>query len=348
MCVILVGHADKILEFHAQKAMDANPHGAGIAWLDTLGGSRTVRFVKGLEDEPAKSLLSSLGSRQVIFHARIATVGGSVPSLTHPFPIEINPSIALEGTSDLVLFHNGHMTDWETLRGTIHDELPWSDSRAIAHGLAIGTVSNLLDPKVRGSKFVMFSPKFLGHYPKSGWTHVKGAVLASNRDFLSPIIYTYNGTHNMYDDEYDSFNGHSISSKGWGGHYRGSDVGPHGLAKCEPEKTSAESKWDAWDKAMLRRKVRAAMSGKSFSDRLEIRERILREGGYFEEDPDYPYTYRFRPIRSEDILGFDDNDYERQQSLPLASSRYDCSGHESDSDEDADAIELERREGDCY
>lgn len=198
MCVILIGAANKVLQ-HVEDAMDANPHGSGVAWLDKHKGRRVVRYLKGIyaQDE-AESLVRSLNGRQIVFHARIATAGGAIPSLTHPFPVEINPDLSLEGKTDMVLFHNGHVWKWEDLRGGRYDGLAWSDSRAVAHGFAIGTVSNFGDARLSGSKYVVFSPDYLGYTPKKSWSHVKGGVLASNRDFL----FDWTRYERQQEDEY--------------------------------------------------------------------------------------------------------------------------------------------------
>jgi hypothetical protein len=100
-----------------------------------------VAWKKGLKDHEA--VLQYIESHKIPFplviHFRTASVGGPLPELTHPFPVEENVSLDLEGDTDMVLFHNGHVADWEKwlLQANLGSPyvLPaggWSDTRALA------------------------------------------------------------------------------------------------------------------------------------------------------------------------------------------------------------------------
>lgn len=200
MCVILSGAANKIYPL-LDKAMDANPDGNGLAWVDNTSRGITVRWYKGVSNKDSKNLVKALGSTLVVFHARIATVGGTTSSLCHPFPVELRPKLDLYGKDEMVLFHNGHYSSWEKLvpEGELkkHEE-SWSDSRAVAHGLASGAIKTEdLGGNVNGVYALLSTDPFEG---KAGvgtvryfgsWTHIGEGVQASNRNFLTPSRYYY-------------------------------------------------------------------------------------------------------------------------------------------------------------
>lgn len=194
MCVILVGSGKNIAR-HIPAATNTNPHGNGIAWLETVDGRKTIRYEKGLSDQTVLNLAREMGDQEIIFHARISTAGAISDELCHPFPVERVPSLNTSGSSDMVLFHNGHVNNWEQyapqwLASVEPDK--WSDSRAIAHALAMG----FIDMKQLGSKipgvYAIFSTQGFPAFPKSvgsihrfgHWTLVKGGVWASNTNFL--------------------------------------------------------------------------------------------------------------------------------------------------------------------
>lgn len=196
MCVILVGNANKVYPL-LDRAMDANPHGNGVAWIDNMpdGSGIGVRWFKGLREKDAKSTVKALGELPVIFHARISTVGGTGPLLCHPFPVQLKPKLSLEGMDDMVLFHNGHFSGWEKFApedDVKEHKFLWSDSRAVAHGLATGAI-NLSDlgNTVSGVYAVLSTKPFEGdrnvgtieYYGK--WIDAGDGVQASNLNFLN-------------------------------------------------------------------------------------------------------------------------------------------------------------------
>ena len=172
MCVILLGKADKVAA-HIPAACQTNPHGNGMAWIDTTQkGNSTVKFMKGMSDEKALMMAQNFDpNMDILFHARISTAGGVSDALCHPFPIERVPSTEIEGETDMVLFHNGHFGGWEKY---VPDFLVkaqptrWSDSRAVAHGLAMGFIKMKdLGGKIPGVYAVLSTqpfPDFPKHY----------------------------------------------------------------------------------------------------------------------------------------------------------------------------------------
>lgn len=135
MCVIMVATKTRLTEEMAEQAYRSNNAGAGIAWRE----EGFVRWEKGLDEKQITELCAQVPLPYVA-HFRIPTSGGTMPALCHPFPIEKTVSLELSGkTKGLVLFHNGHWSDWKKLcleavvrKNTRLPDDRWSDSRAMA------------------------------------------------------------------------------------------------------------------------------------------------------------------------------------------------------------------------
>lgn len=150
MCVIMASTIGKrIPEDWLKAGYDANSHGAGLAWR---GHKNVIHWKKGLDLEEFLEEYRKIpeGTKHVA-HFRIASCGGVLKELTHPFPLGDESSLALEGTTKGgVLFHNGHLHSWKSKLeemaarsgGTIKIPVgPWSDTRAMAyitHKLGLG------------------------------------------------------------------------------------------------------------------------------------------------------------------------------------------------------------------
>lgn len=143
MCVILAATTKSPTEKVVRKAGERNPDGGGVAWLE----NGKVRYVKGLDD-PKEVWGVVKGLKDLapfLVHFRIATVGGKVKELTHPFPVTKAVPLTLEGTAPMVLMHNGHWNNWDiNLKAAMFAQKSpwprggWSDSRAIAWFVAQG------------------------------------------------------------------------------------------------------------------------------------------------------------------------------------------------------------------
>jgi hypothetical protein len=189
MCVIMIADEVRPSESAIARGFAANPSGAGIAWRDTHEGEPVVRWIKGVMNLPDIQDLVKTTPLPFIVHFRIPTVGGSIPDLTHPFPIHEKTTNSLKGaTKGAVLFHNGHWREWQekmmesAIKGNA--KLPvgkWSDSRAMAwiaarHGLGmlefIANASN---------RVVAFGPKGIQIFGET-WDEVDG-ILVSNKSW---------------------------------------------------------------------------------------------------------------------------------------------------------------------
>jgi hypothetical protein len=153
MCVACIIYSRETLE-HFQMMEKSNPHGAGVAWVDTTSkGERKVFFSKGLTAEDIFQLQEDgVLTYPYLAHFRWATHGPKVPELTHPFPLGGDALFPdCEGEVDSVLIHNGvwyqyksHLPAW--LKDSKYDKLveSLSDTQLAAY-LAKGNPAILED-----------------------------------------------------------------------------------------------------------------------------------------------------------------------------------------------------------
>ena len=178
-----------------------NGDGGGVAWRTQVDGRNLVQWEKGLmKEEGLKRMKELVASLPVpfILHARIATIGGVKPGMTHPFPIDQRGPNELKGVTDgWVLFHNGTHRDWDKdgKALAINTGIPipsgkWSDSRALAWMCSI--IGNGLMELLPDQKGLAFGPNpgdeniFVG---MTGWEQVEDPetrvkVWCSNNHFL--------------------------------------------------------------------------------------------------------------------------------------------------------------------
>jgi len=111
--------------------------GIGVAWRQ----NGLVHWRKGITLEQLKAIGKDTKGPWLI-HFRQSTVGKAMPELCHPFPVNKDVSLKLEGKAMSVLAHNGHWNNWANrlLNSLGKHELPdgpWSDTRAMAFLTAI-------------------------------------------------------------------------------------------------------------------------------------------------------------------------------------------------------------------
>lgn len=153
MCVIIEGKASLIVPLVAD-AMQANPHGAGISWVQADG---RLAYRKGITSPArARRILKAIGPGDAVFHARIATSGGNHALLSHPFRVERFSPVSYRGRGEeFLLFHNGISSlDWRS-HVPAKSGLYWSDTRTLAHALACGSAT-VDDLKRDGGKWLLF------------------------------------------------------------------------------------------------------------------------------------------------------------------------------------------------
>lgn len=188
MCVIMVCGDKRPSPELVDKAWNHNDHGGGVAWREPNSKNETiVRWEKGLDKEQMQEYCKTLPF-PFIAHFRIASVGGRLEDLCHPFEIGPKASTKLSGvTSRGVLFHNGTWGQWRSMgmeaainRGIKVPPGPWSDSRTMAW-LASHLGEGVLE--FINERTVFFGPKSWQIFG-DGWEEVEGIPM-SNKIFLN-------------------------------------------------------------------------------------------------------------------------------------------------------------------
>ncbi len=160
MCCILACYSARPSLEVIRNITENNNDGAGVAWIDR--NARAARWRKGLTSAMEVFELTQDLPLPFIVHARWATLGGAEPQLTHPFPVEPKPSLALTGKARLVLAHNGHVSEWRQIAKSIGLKLPpnprgWSDTRVIAAMVSKHGKTSLKRKALYGQKFALLS-----------------------------------------------------------------------------------------------------------------------------------------------------------------------------------------------
>ena len=186
MCLITFGRipSEKALE----TAQEANPDGIGAAWLTRDG----VQYRKDMTVADLLALPEKR-KRSIAIHFRLATVGGNTPSLIHPFPVTDRVPLQREGVAPAVIFHNGHVSDWERmqkacggkpLKGTI------SDSRVLAR--LVNAFGDRVLHLVYGQRILYVSRSRSMLYG-SGWNRIDGTWY-SNDSWKERRVYSIGGS----------------------------------------------------------------------------------------------------------------------------------------------------------
>jgi hypothetical protein len=198
MCVIYVCNTSLPPEDELKRGQDRNSDGAGISWLAPDPDNRknlAVYWQKGLKDDTAvkKFIQDNKIPFPLIIHFRTASVGGTISALTHPFPTIAGVPLWEAGYAQEVLFHNGHLSNWDDLVLNVglptterFPDGPWSDTRALAW-LTYLKGPGVLDFVIKSSRVVLMHSDMTTlpdeNYDKmedhitlfgSGWIHKVG------------------------------------------------------------------------------------------------------------------------------------------------------------------------------
>lgn len=206
MCVILISNpeAKRLDENHVLDAYMCNQDGIGAAWLE----DGKVCWRKGISITDAVTLANTL-PQPYMFHFRLATIGQTIPELTHPFPMFGDIDEDLEGhTIHGVLMHNGHWGSWERefkihanawwITEYLRTKERWSDSRGMAF-LASRLGYHVL-PKIAntGQRIAVMTRRGITTYG-AGWDTLDDntGIIASNKWFQCST-----GGGRWWDDDY--------------------------------------------------------------------------------------------------------------------------------------------------
>lgn len=181
MCVITICMNKRETEENLKAMEEANKDGTGVIFYkDGMPHYRkNIAIGEVLE-------INGKMEFPFAFHFRFATVGHD-KMLTHPFEVDEESKLKIEGSAPTLLMHNGHWNSWDdTLNryciNTLED-LPdgdWSDSRAMAF-IAAKIGPNILKT-ISGQKVALFKegPKIITI--GSGWEKGDG-ILYSNKNW---------------------------------------------------------------------------------------------------------------------------------------------------------------------
>ncbi len=190
MCVILACEKTFPSWETLKNAEDLNGDGGGIAWIE----KGKVHFKKNLTADKIHKMITSGNIKlPVIIHFRITSVGGTKPSLCHPFPITRKADTALTGKTAAVLFHNGTWTQWQdyTLATLMKTQVrmpkgDWSDSRAMA--FMAGHLGKKTLKHIEGwNKIAILTTKRIEYYGK-GWVQVDKVKCSNNYFVPAPPV----------------------------------------------------------------------------------------------------------------------------------------------------------------
>ena len=115
MCIILLAENKQLTKGILEKAESANPHGAGIAWINQK--TKKVQWIKA-ENLNAKKIYKIIKSKKIqlpyIVHFRITSIGETCDKLCHPFSLnaKLNENELIGSSEEGVLFHNGTMRSY--------------------------------------------------------------------------------------------------------------------------------------------------------------------------------------------------------------------------------------------
>jgi hypothetical protein len=133
MCLLIVAKKEFPSVSVLRSAEMSNRDGGGIAWVE----DGKVRWHKGIKVDDMLQYEAKGGPW--LIHFRLATVGGKGAALCHPFPVDTEVNLSLQGKADRVLGHNGHFAQWDKMilnsldsKSKLPDG-PWSDTRGIAY-----------------------------------------------------------------------------------------------------------------------------------------------------------------------------------------------------------------------
>jgi hypothetical protein len=157
MCVIIAveENAEDVSLVEWQQAASVHDDGYGIAWFE----DNKVRYIK--RTAQADDLADFRPPKPYVMHFRLATQGDAITKLCHPFVIGHGSPLRKKGSAKKVLFHNGHVADWEDFliqatRGRLPNG-PYSDSRAIAMAVHSLGPAILQLPRFHAERFLIMN-----------------------------------------------------------------------------------------------------------------------------------------------------------------------------------------------
>ena len=205
MCVIIAvtQESQDLTSAEFRRASICHDDGYGIAYMH----KGQVKYYKTMS--PTERDVNFRPPKPYIMHFRMSTVGGNEVRLCHPFTVDKNSRPKKHGLAKKVMFHNGHITNWEELALAAYSSVgrlpkgPYSDSRAVA--MMLGRFGdNIFDIEgiIGGQRYATLDlegdMKLFGH----GWLCSKDDnIYRSNQQHLNSA-YSYLGMNDDGDIEW--------------------------------------------------------------------------------------------------------------------------------------------------
>lgn len=200
MCCLLVATKRPDLET-LQKIASSNRDGAGIAWYNDKG---KCEYQKGFNDVNEVNAFLDLIKPPYAIHFRLASIGGKSELLTHPFEVSYESALKLNGECEKLLFHNGHIHDWEKLAlagGILEMEGDVSDTRALAAIIHSHKDNGRKFLSSLKNKFVLMNSEFRRFQLIGDFTEDDGIFYSNTFWKWRQGNHSYSSYHNILDAE---------------------------------------------------------------------------------------------------------------------------------------------------
>ena len=106
MCIIAICETEKPTNEMLEKFNSSNGDGFGVGWFEK---DNLAYYKKGMNLNEVKEFVAVL-KLPFIIHARLASCGGKSLLLTHPYEITEQSELKFNGSSERLLFQNGHLS----------------------------------------------------------------------------------------------------------------------------------------------------------------------------------------------------------------------------------------------
>lgn len=211
MCVICYTNDVNISDDVLKKMWDANPDGAGFAYITE---KNVCKFSKGFMK--FEELIEALPKNRqyLMLHFRIGTSGAKTKAYTHPFDIEKIEK--LSGNAKRLVFHNGIVNiDWNESQEDIakHSDTYLLARDVLKHIKNENVYSALLNGS--GSRFAVYDENIdKGMWTLYGkWVEWEGLTVSNTNFNITSAKYTpryssaYSGESYDYWEDADRWNG---------------------------------------------------------------------------------------------------------------------------------------------
>jgi len=216
----------------------SNSDGGGVAWF---GPHQKAYYKKNLTAAEVFKITETL-QFPFVTHFRLKSSGGASPLLCHPFIMSKDSPLALEGSAERLLCHNGTQANFELYLSAANiefpdDKSPVSDTRAIA---AIASQNEKFLTKINGCYAVMDG--------KARKIRIYGDFKEKNGALHSNLFWEYKYTGN-----YQSSHSHYQGRQSWEENDWQNEGGSQGTLGVDQLKKDRKQKRREWWEAHVKK-----------------------------------------------------------------------------------------------